>query len=491
MKKLLSVVLCLSLLLSLFSCGQSEQDKKFDELTSKTSAVSSEASLPEPEESSAVSQEETSSTAEENTNLPENWENYIQELEWGEMFDIEPNTELSGELTIGVDSSETLEPWIEAFKAVYPNVEIKTKLYPIVSNDSTQALIVDLNSGEAGDILYINYISWFKYAESGLLLDLYPFMDADPDIQREDYYPNILKALETRDGKLCSICPSINMGNVFFNTQVTDQLGINFREDYPDGMDYKDIAELYQRCLNEGVLDAGSPLSPFGSKLYLNNDVIMDYLDEVTHECDFENPAFIEYLETMNSIPAGVPAYSDVYPTDFAFSDTSQFMIRGGDAFNMFMRYLRRDENLHASVWVPLKTESGKKPFEVVKPVGITSACQNPELAWEFIKFMISEKPFPTNQDHASDMSYMALYSYGVPIHRENFKGLYHAYFTNEELFQYVEEMYAQRNVLRFKDPGLNLAWMEIYANFFEHDLISAEDCAKQLQERTWIYMNE
>jgi len=487
MKKSKITAMILSVLLlatSLFSCGQSEQDKLYDELTAKSSTPPSEISVPE---ESASSQEAVSSEG-----LSAEKDSFLQKLEWDQLFDIEPNTELSGTLTIGVDSSKTLEPWIKAFQAVYPNVEIKTKLYPMTSEKAIDSLIVHLNSGEAGDIVYLSILSLFKYGESGLFVDLYPFIDADPDISREDFYPNVLKALETSDGRLCTVCPAISIENVYFNTSVTDPLGIDFLEEYPDGMDYKDVVDLYWRCIEEGALDEDAPLSAMGSKDYLSTMEIMAYLDEVTGECHFDSPEHIEFLKTTNSIPAGVELYCDGFSIAYPLETTSEFMMVGSDCFSVLHRYQEPDEELHNTPWMPTKATNGKKQFEVELPLGITSACQNQELAWEFIKFILSEKEFPEKPAEGyNDPGYRYLYGDCIPFNRKNFENLFKAYYDDEELFQYLDQLYSQRDVVRFMDGRLNAAWEEAKRNYYQYELISAEECAKQMQERTWIYMNE
>lgn len=491
MKRAFSLFLCAALLLGFVSCSPSKEDKLYDELTAKSSAASSEAAPSSAPEESEPEESEVSQ-AESEEEVPEDPERYVQKLEWNQLFDIVPNTELSGTLTIGTHSSKLLEPWIEAFNAAYPNVEIKTKLYSITSDEASEELIVDLNSGAAGDILHLGTLSLFKYGESGLLLDLYPFIDASPDLQREDLYTNMLTAMETEGGKLCAVSPTASIGAVYFNTMVTERLGINFRNDYPDGMTPKDITDLYQRCIQEDVLDETAFLSPLGSKMYLFLDTVMDYFDEQHSESDFENPGFVEHLEVMDRIPAAMPLLADAWAVDYSFQYEDEFMVLGQDSFSILDHYWENDKKANRSVWVPLKTESGKKPFQTGLPLGITSSCQNPELAWEFLKFMLTDKPFPQKPEKGyTDIAYMQLYNNEVPVNRKTFEHLFCAYYDDDELYQYLDDMYSQRDVVKFTDGHLLSAWMDILTSYWENGLISAEECAKQLQERTWIYMNE
>ena len=44
---------------------------------------------------------------------------------------------------------------------------------------------------------------------------------------------------------------------------------------------------------------------------------------------------------------------------------------------------------------------------------------------------------------------------------------------------------------LQFQEGELGASLFEIYLDYYQHDLITAEECAKRLQERAWIYFNE
>lgn len=492
-KKLISILLAALLVMGLAACGNSEQDEKFDALVKKTSEASSE--VPQAEESASSqpeSHEEVDDTA-VSSKTPIVYDRTVQYVEWGDLFNLEPNTELSGTLTIRAYYSAAIEPWVKEFMATYPNVKIRLDVHPVTSNEDAQKLAVELNSGTAGDIVMMGLVSNYKYAESGIFLDMYPFMEADPDFHMEDYYTNIFKAMETSDGKMCTMVPFFTTPCVFFNTGVTDKLGVDFLRDYPDGMTYKEIVALYNRAIEEGALPEGAPLSTLGSKDYLGDIVIMDYLDEANHISNLDSPGFIEYLETANSIPAGVELAWDAFAVDYDFQAKNEFLIRSSHTFELLSRYLYENKEMHNSMMVPCRTESGKNLFEALCSLGITSACENPELAWEFIKFMISEKPFPEGPDENGEQepAYGKIYRNCTPVNRKNCENLCRALCEDDELIEYVIESAEKCDTERSSNGELAVAWSEIRKNFFQYGLISAEECAKQMQERTWIYMNE
>ena len=65
--------------------------------------------------------------------------------------------------------------------------------------------ILNLNtriiSGDMPDILDMSNLSVQIYQSKGLLEDLYPYMEHDPEIRKEDYFENVFEAISL-DGKL-------------------------------------------------------------------------------------------------------------------------------------------------------------------------------------------------------------------------------------------------------------------------------------------------
>lgn len=206
--RVLALLLSLCLLLTSTAC-QSEQDTLYsqalEEVESANSSEQGEASSP-----SSALQESTAPQAEGSL-----YNNYLEEEPSGEgLFPIEPEMELSGTLTISVDvAAGELELWAQAFEAAHPQVDIQINsgfdTYDAVSRaieggeelgSIQQSMVVELFSGEAGDIVELGTFPYQRYGESGLFLNLYELMEQDPEFHMEEYYSNILKAGSRRTG---------------------------------------------------------------------------------------------------------------------------------------------------------------------------------------------------------------------------------------------------------------------------------------------------
>ena len=83
-----------------------------------------------------------------------------------------------------------------------------TEYFPYAQNVTDEEwdnAILNLNtriiSGDMPDILDMSNLSVQIYQSKGLLEDLYPYMEHDPEIRKEDYFENVFEAISL-DGKL-------------------------------------------------------------------------------------------------------------------------------------------------------------------------------------------------------------------------------------------------------------------------------------------------
>ena len=83
-----------------------------------------------------------------------------------------------------------------------------TEYFPYAQNVTDEEwdnAIINLNtriiSGDMPDILDMSHLSVQIYQSKGLLEDLYPYMEHDPEIRKEDYFENVFEAISL-DGKL-------------------------------------------------------------------------------------------------------------------------------------------------------------------------------------------------------------------------------------------------------------------------------------------------
>ena len=71
-------------------------------------------------------------------------------------------------------------------------------------------LTTEIMAGNMPDLLSMNQLPYDQLASKGLLEDLYPYLDADKKLKREDFFPTVMAALEVNDG-LYQVAPTFQI----------------------------------------------------------------------------------------------------------------------------------------------------------------------------------------------------------------------------------------------------------------------------------------
>lgn len=191
-------------------------------------------------------------------------------------------------ITVAILNQSVLGPVVTAFNNSQDAYRVVLKNYAMEYNDQNnyyhdtaglEHLGLDIASGDGPDILALDQLPVYQYIKNGLLEDLWPYIDADPDIDRSDLDEGMLAALET-DGALYELATAVQMpaliaapGTLDESQPVTwtgilEALGENaFAGNGADGL------------LDKAVCGDGSP-----------------FVDWEQNTCDFENDEFLALL---------------------------------------------------------------------------------------------------------------------------------------------------------------------------------------------------
>ena len=83
----------------------------------------------------------------------------------------------------------------------------------------------EIMAGNMPDILALDTQTPYRqYAAKGLLEDLYPYIDADSELDRSDYFPNVFSALEVNGG-LYTACAGFGILSAVGATSATPRGG--------------------------------------------------------------------------------------------------------------------------------------------------------------------------------------------------------------------------------------------------------------------------
>lgn len=303
---------------------------------------------------------------------------------------------------------------IEAFEAENPGVEIK-----MVSLEET----LGLESGGVGqwpedanerivsaaDIVTTNAIGVID-SKSGLLLDLRPLAEADPNFNRADFYANALEYFEN-DGGLWGLPTELNFSLLFYNKDAFDAVGI----DYPQaGWSWDDfLAAAQATTVREGdevtqwgLVQVGGGVIQF--ILPRTGPIINTDTDPPTVQIDRPEVAeMLRWYTDLFLLHEVTPNLENPEPDeDGVFIPPGYQLIEEGKAA-MWPEWSSSWE------WRSQQGNVGIVPFPVdaaddqtnqmyVNGYSVSSGTQQPELAWRWLNFL-SQQPSPNefNQNTA------------------------------------------------------------------------------------------
>lgn len=444
MKKAFSLVLCFTLLLSLTACGQSEQDKKFDELVRQAST-------------SDGSDLETAA---------------------GSMSD---PAELSANLVLRTYQSEvSLEIWedyIREFNETYPNIHIEIKNYDINNVDGDTYIAqttVELMSGEAGDIVDMFWLPAYRYSSSGVLKELDGFMEAGPDFSGEKYYTNVIDAMRC-NGKLYTMPYEFVPIGIRLDRPTADELQVSYGTGAP--ITVSEVLHL--------TAQAEKPALAFASWATFNLMEFSSRIDEDKKISDLDSDSFVQYLRDLKAVEYSISApMPSVLPDDGNLSGGFASIVNLMPAMERLMQgYQDMVDSPAITPLMALETDEGDRLFRA-NSLAITTACENDEAAFAFIKFMLDcERKLDPEGYHYS--------SFG-PVNREVHQKLLQLYLEDDAEIEALDEWYTKLTKVSFMDRSIELMnKLNEICDQYMRDLLSAGDCAKQMQGIADIYLNE
>ena len=343
-----------------------------------------------------------------------------------------------------------------------------------VSNEEWDNAILNLNtriiSGDMPDILDMSNLSVQIYQGKGLLEDLYPYMEHDPEIRTEDYFENVFEAISL-DGKLPYLTDGAAISTMLAGADVVD--GSN-------GWTIQDLEKVLDTYGANSInnLSGASFL-----KVMLQTDG--SFIDWNLGKCSFDSPEFVKMLEFAGKIQVssqngfGGTEMSDTYAAAYEAVLSVYHITQYRNYYNGNLKFLG------------LPGDGGE--YHAIKPevkVGISSSSTRKKGAWEFVRTLLAE-------DH--QMSCMML-----PIHRRAFDKVTQAAVEGKSIWTWIyEDGKATKEDAELTKQLLNSAAYVENDNQTLEELIleeareyfsgarSARETAERIQSRASLYINE
>lgn len=406
---------------------------------------------------------------------------------------------------------------VQNYNEANPSGEYRMELVNYTYQEDTgqngfDLLKMDIISGSAPDVITtpVDDIDL-----NGYYMDLYEFMDSDHDISRDDFIPNILDALSV-DGKLPYIVPAFSVNTMLAKSKFPfvkenwsyDEF-IDAYDSMPDGMELMDGLD--------------------NQTLYDNFCGLVNIYDFVNYDkavCRFDSPQFVNMMNFVRDNHLGM-TQAEAYAWDGSVSALSDPMAVSEDRLLVPVNSFHDFQSIWTSVsyfdddvtFAGRPSLNGNGSYAVSDIItetelSIPRNAENPEGAWDFIKFFFSDYgykahrlQFPAYQEHFDKtadhclenkpgnegLAYLPDDGWITAVRYTNPEGTEYEIIeplTKEELARYKEFVYSAAGHYCRRDSTLERILYEELQEFFNSDK-SAEETAAMIQNRASVYLGE
>lgn len=247
-------------------------------------------------------------------------------------------------------------------------------------------LNTDIASGKVPDILLLdNRLPVNSYVSKGLFEDLYPFMEADEEIKKEDFFPNILAALEV-NGKLYRMVPNYTICTAAGKTSLvgTEQ-----------GWTIEDLNRVME-SMPEGAV----PFTEMTKSMAINNSIQFagdQFINWETGECNFKSEGFISLLEFAKQFPdeLGDDFFTDAYWQQYDSMWRNDKVLLNILYFDSFSTYNFQKKGTFGEDITMIGFPSENKKGSAIMPnleLVMSAKSQNKDGVWEFMRYFITDE---------------------------------------------------------------------------------------------------
>lgn len=428
------------------------------------------------------------------------------------------NSNNSNSLTIAVVTKDMyLDAAVKKFEELHPGVSVEVKEYTTSTSEKGEGLRAEdpgdnekyvttmntqLMSGQASDIILLNNLPYQTYADKNLLVDLGGLMQSDQSFDSGKYYQNIFEALEYKD-KLYGLPVNIGIDMIAADRTLLADSQAPIDDSSWDWSDFVGTAEkVINDKQNGGTLEMYA-LAGMDEKRLIATLVKENYGSLVDPEKKTANFTGQEFLNLLSLSKYLID--HKLVNTDIEQTNIMDMASRGKLVFNFTSLRGFWDLQVAKAIFsegVQLLKPPGKEMFFSVDSMyGISSKSANQVLAWEFLKFLVSDDMMtqggmPINKSVLPRIAQnftqaiqkrggkMMIKDDGIPGQSIILQA------PTQEDVDYMENLLSQANVYIGTDQKIISIVQEETAAFLTGQK-TAETTAQLIQDRVTTYLNE
>ena len=346
------------------------------------------------------------------------------------------------------------------------------------TEEARKAMAMDIITGNVHpDLFDLTSLNAASLAVGGKLENLYPYLDADPELSRESFYPNVLQAQEIRGG----------LYEVVANYSLLTATG--FASEVGGARSWEELlrlAESTDRC--ERLFTAES-WSRMGFLQLLTDASGKRLVDWDTGECRFDSPYFISILEAVTQLPEQAVEPEDYYSEQHSLADGEGLLTLSeyGDLWQGANAGKQYGEGNWTIVGLP-ELGSVLKPYSTLgaSALGMAADSQHKEECWAFLRtFYLNPRSFAFSVRQGGLEA-----SIQRELQQREQEGLMDHWPHAEADMRAFADAFSGATVLYRHDDAV---WeiVEAEASRYFAGQLTAEDCAQAIQSRASIYIAE
>ncbi len=246
-------------------------------------------------------------------------------------------------------------------------------------------LTTEILAGNMPDLIGLTQLPYDQLASKGLLEDLYPYLDADEELKRSDFFPTVLAAMEY-DGGLYQVAPSF---------QILTLIGASSVVGDTPGWTYDDFNAAL------ATMPAGcSPLDQYTTREDVLRSLVTLEMDRLvnwtTGECHFDSEDFVNILQFSNRFQAEF----DWNSYEWSAEDSTENRIAEGRQMLMTGNIYSVDDLLYNdfyfggdSTYIGYPTSEGVgSMMSLTAGFGMSSRCIDKAAGWAFLRTVLGEE---------------------------------------------------------------------------------------------------
>lgn len=455
---------------------------------------------------------------------------------------------LSGEITVSCYDTMMYKDFLEnaakVFEKKHPGTKINVEgfapmpevkkmedgsvMTSSTNNEQEQADYIskvntELMSGKGADILAMDVLPYYKYADGGQLENLQNYMDADSSFDIKDYKKNILDAMKYHDGlyviPLDYTFDYLTYDSSLFNENEKQNLQKNSK------YTYNQLIQAGKEPFQRANQNAAEPVRMFeevadyGMLKELMSMNYEKYIDMENRKVNFTDGNFVNLLETVkkygeNGYISPQIDYNKLTEEDFRKMEQQKAFYRTKDNLFLLNEAFKSVGAESSSPFKDIDTGAGDESndkilglltnqkgnvnFKYMQAYGINANSENKALAWAFIKYIMSDGvqmsdySLPINNEarmKKAKIDIMGLTFSEKPMEQSKDltaeqKKVYDTYTKS------IENLSDNLNYYPIKDDTINHMIEKEADNYFNGSK-TAEQVASTLQEKIELYLNE